>query len=390
MFEFLQEIALLSDKNKSYLAFAFDGRRTYVSSDDRHLHLFDANYRCIKTHSTYGNYYGLCYDTSRNCLWALEKQRPGTLIKLSEEMEEVEQIALLEDGSLLAAVEALFYHQETNRVLFAQSNKICFLDQERTVQTLLTVDAKERLVDFCLYGEVLLCLLAGGLERYLTVVSGEGVVLERQALVPDKSSEVMLPYWNPKNPLSLRVRFLVQTEDQGSVFVDYKPELEYFSQYAKAYLGTEGKNQELSELQAQQLYGLRMPSLFGTQRTRRCNCQDPWDCCQGDNSYFPDTSCNNEGACESNCSCVSCSQARADIMESIALTEASIAHILNAEGEKLQKAIACSRNVSELLCVNESVLKTIIQTTQLEQMLYNKLESVLRADCCEDCCHRRW
>lgn len=63
-------------------------------------------------------------------------------------------------------------------------------------------------------------------------------------------------------------------------------------------------------------------------------------------------------------------------MHSVALEEAGIAHILNAEGEKLQKAVAESTSIEELLCVNESVKRTITQITLLEGQLYSKLETL--------------
>lgn len=77
-----------------------------------------------------------------------------------------------------------------------------------------------------------------------------------------------------------------------------------------------------------------------------------------------------------------------EIMHSIALEEAGIAHILNAEGEKIQKAVACSNNIDELICVNESVKRTLTQVTLLEGMLYSKLEALVSCnDCCHDSCH---
>lgn len=65
-----------------------------------------------------------------------------------------------------------------------------------------------------------------------------------------------------------------------------------------------------------------------------------------------------------------------EIMHSIALEEAGIAHILNAEGEKLQKAVASDITIEELLCVNDSVRRTIAQITLLEGQLYSKLDSL--------------
>lgn len=73
-----------------------------------------------------------------------------------------------------------------------------------------------------------------------------------------------------------------------------------------------------------------------------------------------------------------------EIMHSIALEESGISHILNAEGEKIQKAVAISDNIEDLICVNESVKRTLTQVTLLEGMLYSKLEALVN---CDDFCH---
>lgn len=80
------------------------------------------------------------------------------------------------------------------------------------------------------------------------------------------------------------------------------------------------------------------------------------------------------------------------LLASIAMEELGLAHLLNAEGEKLQKVIH-EPHVSheQLLCLNDSVermLRTIIRKELLLQM---KLEVVLRmipdeggSGCCEE------
>lgn len=70
-----------------------------------------------------------------------------------------------------------------------------------------------------------------------------------------------------------------------------------------------------------------------------------------------------------------CHQECNDIIESIALMETSLSHILNAEGEKLQKIIACSDDPCMILEVNEAVNQTIVNVTHLEHVLYSKLET---------------
>ncbi|MEG0846818.1 MAG: hypothetical protein RR090_06245 [Niameybacter sp.] len=116
----------------------------------------------------------------------------------------------------------------------------------------------------------------------------------------------------------------------------------------------------------------------------------------------PKFSCENFEEMNSECNCSNCCEqqncrddslyfkkryykAKYEVIHSIALEEAAIAHILNAEGEKIQKAVALCDNIDKLLCVNDSVKQTIIHITQLESQLYLKLESIQKNDVC-DCC----
>ena len=87
--------------------------------------------------------------------------------------------------------------------------------------------------------------------------------------------------------------------------------------------------------------------------------------------------------------------AAASLLQSIALEEAAISHILNAEGEKLQKAISmhsCSQK--DLIEVNKSVEDMVDKITSLEIVLKSKLDLIkpILDDCDEkphhkpDCC----
>ena len=66
------------------------------------------------------------------------------------------------------------------------------------------------------------------------------------------------------------------------------------------------------------------------------------------------------------------------LLQSIALEEAALAHILNAEGEKLQKVIempSCSHK--DLISVNESVENMVDKITSLEIVLKSKLDLII-------------
>ena len=67
-------------------------------------------------------------------------------------------------------------------------------------------------------------------------------------------------------------------------------------------------------------------------------------------------------------------QAISDIIESIALEETGLAHIINAEGEKVQKALEIADCADDLVSVNESVKDTLVKIIKMQMLLQFKLE----------------
>lgn len=75
-------------------------------------------------------------------------------------------------------------------------------------------------------------------------------------------------------------------------------------------------------------------------------------------------------------STVTRSQAITDIIESVALQETALAHILNAEGEKIQKMVAMPEVTPEvLLATNKSVESMVSAVSRLEMILQSKLST---------------
>ncbi len=66
-----------------------------------------------------------------------------------------------------------------------------------------------------------------------------------------------------------------------------------------------------------------------------------------------------------------------EVIRSIALIEQGIAKIITSESEKIKNAVDNSTCTKELIDVNNSVSKTIMNLTMLEQMLKEKLELAL-------------
>lgn len=74
---------------------------------------------------------------------------------------------------------------------------------------------------------------------------------------------------------------------------------------------------------------------------------------------------------------ISMSQAITDLIESIALEETALSHILNAEGEKIQKALAWEDiSLDQILNVNDTVMSMVSTINDLEHTLRDKLEFI--------------
>jgi hypothetical protein len=76
------------------------------------------------------------------------------------------------------------------------------------------------------------------------------------------------------------------------------------------------------------------------------------------------------------------------VVESIALEELALAHLINAEAEKVQK-VADPQNCAtpcEMMKINESVSKALVNIVKLQMLLQFKLENVLEKipDICEE------
>ncbi|MGN0167952.1 MAG: hypothetical protein ACI4AB_07915 [Acetatifactor sp.] len=86
--------------------------------------------------------------------------------------------------------------------------------------------------------------------------------------------------------------------------------------------------------------------------------------------------------------CIECNHidkccAASSLLQSIALEETAISHILNAEGEKLQKAIPISCDQKDLIEINKSVEDMVDKLTSLEIVLKSKLDLI--TPILEDC-----
>lgn len=65
------------------------------------------------------------------------------------------------------------------------------------------------------------------------------------------------------------------------------------------------------------------------------------------------------------------------LLQSITLEETALARLLNAEAEKLERAICLATNMNELIAINNSVLEAIQAINNLEDALREKAIAIL-------------
>jgi len=77
-----------------------------------------------------------------------------------------------------------------------------------------------------------------------------------------------------------------------------------------------------------------------------------------------------------------------DILESIALEETAMAHVINAEGEKIQKVVACHlpepKTFSEVLAFQASVSTLFDKLIQKQNILLEKMKILQNFKECDD------
>lgn len=424
-------------KNKAYLGIAYDGKQTYLSSNDREIFILNDNCNCMSEIHTCRNYHTFCYDSARGCFFAASQEEAGVLFCLNDKFEETDNIHLHIQNTEVNTIDHLVYDSFTKLLYFTAENKFFSADQTGSVQEIFEFEKTvENIGGICLHIDYVIILSYQNEKPYFSIyMRTNGSILENQRLPENLNVSSMALIQESANPFSLSLRLLGAKQDNIPYLIDYKPNLGIFNQESIKNLSEEENTDSSSDIQMQQIRNNGMVNPFfnsrfkgsnadgaGNYQSVKQNIGDSMPCCpepssNGNNNSNNCKYCNSCDDCDNcdncdncdygnncnncdnnngntNCCQPCCYQAYSDIIESIALTEASIAHVLNAEGEKLQKAIACSCNVTELLKVNESVIKTIIHSTHLEQTLFYKLESVLQADCCEcpshHCCDKNY
>ena len=305
---------------------AFDGRFFYITEPrDCVIHKFNRSFAAADSVEVNRPFAAICYDDKEKCFWVTEDKYNNAIFKLNHSLKEIGQLDIKTDKKFCGPIKGLSYDCEKNVLLAAYQDCIVEISKQDGRVNVLRGNSP------------------GDYTAVLSIAPYYAFIwLDR--CQSDKNQEIR--FYMEKDSL---VRSLFTPEKYSIQDFLFYPCNADRSEFELVFLAAECGN----------------PVIL---RYTMKSCGMTPHCC----NYKV---CKEKDKEEDDCKPGKCN-ACCDLLESIALVEAALAHILNAEGEKLQKSAKIAKDVDELLKVNNSVSKAIIGAAHLEFMLFNKLESI--------------
>lgn len=331
LFELTDSIALSITCAKKYNNCAFDGCFYYFTVQcSCEIIKTDCCFYIAECYNTSKEYDCICYDQKDHCFWATSKKQSNVLYKLNCNMCEIDCISIHGYRDFIGDITGISYNCCTNSLIVSYAN--CVLrTHKNNGHSILLYKSKYMQITSVLS----LCpnLVISGVknnEQYVYVIDTDGTVQYSYPVSYDLLIKDII--FNPC------------VKNNSRIYLDF------FVLKRGCY---------------PYIYRCRLFLDFLPSPLCQCNFNICDECC-----------CDPEECCDP---CAS-------ILESIALVEAGIAHILNCEGEKLQKIIAESSDIDVILGANKEVNKTIANVSQLEYLLYLKLNALIESGICKDLC----
>ena len=304
-----------------YRGIAFDNNYLYVTVPNRH-EIIRYN-RCLEELNTYcvsRGYLSICYDNYYNCFWAISKNEKNKIYKLDNYFNEISYIYVKYNSCKHFYIEKIICCNKCELTICGEFGQIKIEKEEKCVYISEENIEKDIYINNCVEFEDCSLYCSG-----------------------NKSTK-----WK------------ICDKENHHNYVDYPLHCDYNI--------IDIANSDYKCTKCKEIY-LLVKKLCGSVYIIKLEmCKKEKNICEC-NSFNPICNCD----CDCFDNCTSDCQSITDIIQSIALMEASLSHILNAEGEKIQKILSCANSTCDIIKVNDSVNKTIINISHLEQILYSKL-----------------
>ncbi len=317
------------DIDKDLNKFAFDGCNYYFTlACECRIVKTDTCFKTKKYFETCRVYDAICYDPKEHCFWASSKKYCNKLFKLNCRMFEIDCISVACNANH-GNITGLSYNCCNNSLIVSFANLVIEVKKQNHETNILYLSNGESILSVLSISPGYIISSSANKKQYIRILDKCGKQIDCLCLKTKDIIKDML--FNP----------CVKCKKHFIVFLIMK--CGCYPHLCKHHVSSE-------EL------GYRI-------------------CCE---NFKVCKNCCDENTCDER-------DTYADVMESVALMEAALSHILNAEGEKLQKVLKDTNDVDKLISVNKEINKTIINATHLEHVLHAKLMALTDSkDCFKD------
>ena len=332
MFTILKKLPLAAPPPAGYTGMAFDGTHFFFArACECKIYQYGRRFGqecCFDTCRAYG---GLCYDPKEHCFWAFSDDGGAALFKLNSSFQEIDRLPIDFPGRSQAPgrVTGLSYNRNQGALVVAFAAHLVSVDPNRQEDNavLLQVTGEWIVSVLCLPG-YLVCGCINGSAQSIRIFSMGGEPLKEYGLscAGRMEAAVALP---PQNGYP---RFAALISKRGC--------------YPYVWICTM------------------------EEKTDECPANGPYDgsLCGEEPPCLPEASGGEKPT--------GCREEYSGILDSLAMLEKALSHILETEGDKLQKILTTSGNPEELIEANRSIQDVIVQATHLEHVIYDILESL--------------
>lgn len=358
---------------KEYTGMAFDGNYFFLTvPSELKICKFSLDFILCCLIDTCRPYTSISYDNKENCFWAWNEDSAETLFKLDREMKEISRVGLCPQDGSCPRITAVSYHRQTNTFLAAFTNTVAeFKKNGQFIRTLQEADN----IQFSSVLSVLSCYATvcdSGGKQVIQFFTFQGRLVTSASL-PAACRVIDIAFHTCPEPdrKAIILSILAAKPDHTICVPRCKIDVCDITP-CKCPPKSEHKCSHKCECkhECKPKCDCRCKSPCCN---HSCRCKDSCKCKDG---CTPACNCGGKCNCRYCCECQNCCSSLCSLLESIALNEAALSHILNAEGEKLQKAVQIADSIHDLLEIDCSVIQTLTRVTFLEQTLYAKLEAV--------------
>lgn len=313
-----------------YSNIAFDGCNYFFTIYKKcEILIYDLDFKSKGNIKTIRSYNYICYDTKEECFWATSICCPNKIFKLDKKFQEIDFSPINEKCNL--KITGLSYNCSDDSLLISTAR--CILKYIKKSECIEVIKKLPRYY------------ITGILSLSPTIVVTVFIDKNQYLLIYDKCGKLIKKLCVPN---LLLIKNLI-----------FNPCMKFERDIVLVGLGVK-----------RCCYPYIFKITLSLCDIKLCNC----------NYVICDEYCDKKDD--------DCKDAATNIVNSIALIETALGHILNSEGEKLQKVISSTDDIDKILCVNKEVSNTIVNITHLENILYDKLNILNeKFDCClgDDC-----